>query len=216
MVLTTRKRWGVIAGFAAVVLALMLAVGPHAGGASTNRFGGGGKVSQIQDIQPEEQKQFAVFQRAHGITDDMPPSVAKLLGESDITGKNLALARRFATADGSGWAIPGNGSVCIALPDRLGLLGLSCSSSEDAAAHGAIAMMIGPDEPARVLLGLVVPHGAAVVAQFKDGRTQALRDVDGVVSTALTAADAVELTTRSGQVTRYPIPTPPPIPSPQK
>lgn len=212
----TRSNASSGAVIAAIVVVIALAIDARVDAASQpqSRFGESGHVSQTQIVQADQLRHFAVFRRVRGAADTIPPVVGHLLGESDVTGKNLALAKRFETPDGPGWAIPGNGAVCLALPDRLADVGVACSSTEDAAAHGAIAMMIGADRPYRTLLGMLVPDAASVVATFRDGHTEALDTDGGIVSTALTGAKTITLTTESGDATNYVVPTPPPVPQP--
>lgn len=217
MVLTRSRVWcGAILGAAVVIIALAIEAGVGAASGQSSRFGQSGPVSQVRMVQADQLRHFAVFRRARGAADTIPPSLGHLLGESDVTGKNLALARRFDTADGPGWAIPGNGAVCLALPDRLADVAVACSSTEDAALRGSIAMMIGADDPSRVLVGMIVPGAASVAATFRDGRTRALDVAGGIVSTVLTGAKTITLTTESGDATSYVVPTPPPVPQPPR
>lgn len=72
-----------------------------------------------------------------------------------------------------------------------------------------MAMVIAGDRPDRVLLGMIVPDGASVVATYAGGRTESLVSAGGAVSTVLHRAEAVTLTTAGGVATRYDIPAAP-------
>lgn len=168
--------------------------------------------AQIDELQGDQTRNFAIFQRARTSQDVMPSDVRALLGETDITGKNVDLARRVPTPDGDAWAIPGNGAVCLALPDPHDTLGLTCAPTDVAMARGEVAMIVAGSEP-RVLLGVIVPEGMSVAAAFDDGRSEALQAVDGVVVAVLHDARSITLTTARGETTHHDIPIPPPAPA---
>ena len=132
------------------------------------------------------------------------------VGNSTRSGRNVALSRSISTPTGTGWAVPGNGIVCLVVPDPIDGYGITCTETRHARTHGIAVILISPDDPETAKLTLLTPRGSHITATMTDGGTHRLHaDQDGVVSAALEAAKSVTVETSSGTA-RLDMPAPPP------
>lgn len=161
-------------------------------------------------VQPDQVEGFAVFARARTVRDEMPADAREQVGNSTKTGRNLNLSRAIDTPTGTGWAVPGNGTVCLVMPDPIDGYGITCSDTALALAHGLVGMLISSDTPDVANVTIVLPRNSRASATLDDGRDQALAsDHYGVVSVRLQRARSITLTTPSGvRTTRMPVPPP--------
>ncbi|MCW2982997.1 MAG: hypothetical protein JWR63_567 [Conexibacter sp.] len=110
----------------------------------------------------------------------MPADVAEAVASPAGYGRNSALARAIKTATGTGWVIPGNGYLCIAIPDPGFGWGTSCVPTAVAAQRGlSIGLTSASGKTAETLL---VPDGAGAAK------------IDGPVSTTAPVASAASKT----------------------
>lgn len=95
----------------------------------------------------------------------MPAEVAAQIGSPKRFGRNPNLARKIKTVTGDGWVIPGNGWVCIAIPDPVDSYGTTCQPISDAVRRGIVIGLSG---------GAGIPAGkSAQVALLPDDIAQA-------------------------------------------
>lgn len=147
-------------------------------------------------IQPAQAEGFAVFARPRTAADRMPRGARAHVGNSTVSGRNLALSRAISTPAGTGWAVPGNGAVCLVVRSSRHGYGVTCDATESALARGVIQVdMPGGSDVAQ--LTMLAPNGSHVTAQFADGRTQRLSaDADGVIAVRLKHATRLTVRTR--------------------
>jgi hypothetical protein len=159
----------------------------------------------------DDQLAFAVLRRARTATDVMPGSVAAQVGNPSVGGKNVALARAISTPAGTAWVIPGNGSICLAVPDPASpastpLFGVTCNSTDYAVQHGLTILMLDPRTETGITT-IVTPDRAGVsIAKATGAASPLALDRDGVASSAVTAGDVVSVRTARGSAV-LPVPT---------
>lgn len=162
-------------------------------------------------VQPDQANALRVFARSRGPHDAMPAGARSLIGNSVHSGRNVELSRRVSTPSGAGWAIPGNGTVCLAVPDAVDGFGVSCAETSQARKRGVAVIAISPDAPQAAKLTMLSPTGSDVTAEMADGSTRELSaDDEGVVSVTLTGATSVTVSSATG-TTRMTIPAAPPF-----
>ena len=137
-------------------------------------------------VQDEIRENFALFRNEAATP--MPPDIAVQIGSSTRYGRNSALARTIATPYGTGWVTPGDGYLCIAVPDPVDGYGSSCVPTELAVARGLVLRLGGvgakgapfetADEAGETLDTMVLPDGAKAVA----GSRTLSANANGVVS----------------------------------
>lgn len=95
----------------------------------------------VQSVQAEQSARLAVFERARTQADEMSPEARRQVANSTGSGRNMELSRAIRTPTGRGWAIPGDGTICIAVPDPVDGFGVGCVPTEQAARQGAAVIM---------------------------------------------------------------------------
>lgn len=154
----------------------------------------------VTSTQPE---QSATLQLMRQQPSAMNTYESRLIGSTSF-GKNAKLARSFSSTTGTGWAIPGNGEICIAIPDPVDGFAEVCNLNEFAAKNGLYVALLNPDQNIADI-AVLVPDGQQAAATFADGRIKGLTSTDGVATAHLQGATAVILT-GSGARHTYPIP----------
>lgn len=163
-----------------------------------------GRVAQA--VQEDQAAEFVVFDRPRTSGDEMPREARRQVGNSTRTGRNLDLSRAIRTPTGRGWAIPGDGTICIVVPDPVDGYGVGCVPTDQAARQGAWLIMGPPD--GGLELTLLTPRSSRVTARRRDGSERTLQaDSDGVVSEVLSEIAEIDVSTRSG-VETLPMPVP--------
>jgi hypothetical protein len=119
----------------------------------------------------------------------MPEPLATQLASPTRFGRNAALARAIATPYGTGWVIPGDGYLCLAVPDPVSGYGESCTSVAVAAEQGLWLRLHGGRADGKALDTLVLPNATKVAETSRSQATTLSPTSDGVVS-QLTDADA--------------------------
>lgn len=149
---------------------------------------------------------FAVF-RSSGNSEKMPTEVAAEVASPDRYGRNADLARGLETINGPGWIIPGNQSLCLAVPDPIDGYGMSCVSSDWASKFGVFVVMVSGDRPAEARVTMLVPDGAEVQASRGISRSTDIGpDVDGVVNVLAEAGSSIRITAADGESTVIQLP----------
>jgi len=150
-------------------------------------------------VQPDQAAGFALFARARVARDEMPLGAKEQVGNSTRSGRNVDLSRAISTPTGTGWAVPGNGTVCLVVPDPVDGYGITCTETEHALKHGLVAMLIRPEKPGLAYVTMISPRKSSVTATLPDGRAQVLEpDADGVVNAALAGQTEISVRTSSG------------------
>lgn len=155
--------------------------------------------SVASGVQADQARNFAIFGRARTSADAMPAAAREQVGNSRHSGRNVDLSRAIATTTGRGWAVPGNGSVCLVVPDPVDGYGITCPNTERAATHGLIAILVSPSEPEVANVTMLSPRGSRIFATLENGQRRDLRaDADGVISERLEGGVKISVQTRSG------------------
>lgn len=148
-------------------------------------------TTAVPVVQEEIEKNFAIFRTQEPAT--MPADVQLQVGSADRYGRNAALARSFATPYGAGWVIPGDGTVCIAVPTTTKGYASSCIPTSLAVERG-LWIRVGSAD-GKVLDTMVVPDGTTAASGSKELATTP----SGVASELSSGEDApVPAVTRAG------------------
>ena len=152
-----------------------------------------------QGVQPDQARSFAVFARERTRADEMPAEARRQVGNSRHSGRNIDHSRAISTPSGRGWAVPGNGAICLVVPDPVDGYGISCLDTDRAATHGLMAMLVSPSAPEVANVTMLSPRGSCVVLTKEDGAQRELRaDASGVVATAIRDGVKVTVETAAG------------------
>lgn len=130
----------------------------------------------ISTVDPAIEQHFVLFREQ--AADGMPEEAAEQVGSSRRFGRNADLARAIRTTNGTGWVIPANGFLCIAVPDPVDGFATGCSPTAAAIQNGLILSMGGSMPNDKVSETLVVPDGRRAV----DGQGNGIPTDRGVVS----------------------------------
>jgi hypothetical protein len=167
-------------------------------------------VALAERVVPDQAAAFAVLRGARRQTDEIPAATRALIGDSHVSGRNTTLSRAIETRDGTGWVVPGNGTICLAVPDSVDGVGVTCSNTDFVAAYGMPLLSIAAARPDAVELTALVPDGGEIEVAYASGARRTLRpDASGVVSSVITGATGFRVRTPSG-AKDYPMPAPPP------
>lgn len=146
-------------------------------------LGGGAPTSAVPDVQAAISAHFALFrdQPATG----MPADAVAQVGSPGRYGRNPDLAREIETPTGPGWVIPGNGYLCIAVPDPVDGYGTTCLPTDVAAQQGLSIRLWGDLPSGKTAETMLVPDGASAVVS-EPGAAAVAVPADGGVADALT------------------------------
>lgn len=197
--MTANRRWPVVLSIAVIGACaggVALVTGAPSDTASPYALSSRPVASDLQD---DQRQGFAAFARARNAADQVPSDVREQVGNSTLSGRNLDLSRAVSTTTGKGWAVPGNGSVCLVVPDPLEGYGVTCLDTRLALKQGVVAILIPPTRPIKAEFTMLAPRGSRVTATMNDGRPKLLTaDADGVVGATLAEAREVSVETGSG------------------
>lgn len=140
----------------------------------------------VGEVQGAITDSFALFRDRAASA--MPSDAVDQIAGPQRYGRNASLARSIETVTGTGWVIPGNGYLCIAVPDPVEGYGASCLPTKDAARQGLYISLRGSLPDGKAAETILVPDGLAV----RDGRDQKV-SVDAGIASVLSAAGADEL-----------------------
>lgn len=161
----------------------------------TPRETGAIKTSAVPAVQDQIKDSFALFR-------DQPPSpipaeLVEQIASPQRHGRNAALARSIQTANGAGWAIPGDGYLCLAVPTTARSYATTCVPTELAIDRGLWLRLSGAREDAKALDTIVVPDsvdtvisGASELKVPETGVISEFVDADGTSGPRLTPAPA--------------------------
>ena len=134
---------------------------------------------------------FAIFRDREAT--GMPAELVDSLASPQRFGRNAALAREISTVEGPGWVVPGNGYVCLVVPDPEGGHATSCNTIESARVRGVLVGIRDRNTGAGYST-TIVPDGAQATLATTSGsalRAAALPTTDGVVSLRVTGDQQV-------------------------
>lgn len=131
------RRSLVLAASCLLALALSavgVAIGAPTGNAPNSAEPTAAPTVAVKAVSPDTVAAFRVFREAPPTA--MPGDVSAMVGSPERFGRNPALARQIQTATGTGWVIPGDGHLCIAVPDPVDGWGTSCAPTAVAIERG--------------------------------------------------------------------------------
>jgi hypothetical protein len=131
-------------------------------------------TTAVTAVQPDAAASFKLLRTTPPTP--MPADVIAGIGSPERFGRNPALARAIKTPTGTGWVIPGDGFLCIAIPDPVDGWGSTCLPTDVAAVRGLDIGLTAAD--GRTIETMLVPDDAPV------------EKVTGPVSTTPTLASA--------------------------
>lgn len=167
--------------------------------------------AMITGVAPDQAEGFAIFRRAPSGLDQPSAEARALLSGPSHTGMNIDLARGYRGPDGTGWVVPGNGSLCLVMPDPVDGFGVACEPTTKAKQVGLVGIMVDPKKQAIAKVTVLLPDGAKASATLEDGSTKQLDAQEGVVSAALEQTRSVSVTTADGGIRQYAMPGPLPV-----
>jgi hypothetical protein len=147
----------------------------------------GAPTVAVSDVQPDIRASFALFRDRPASA--MPEDVAAQVGSPARFGRNPDLARAIKTVTGTGWVIPGNGYLCIVMPDPVDGYGTTCEPTGAAVRQGLIISMWGNMPNGRVAETLLVADeqhasAGADVPAADEGVTSVFTDAPGTLRLA--------------------------------
>jgi hypothetical protein len=161
----------------------------------------------VAAVQEDQTTAFAVLDRGRRAGDAPSAAVRDQLGGGSF-GRNLELSRAIDTPSGKGWVVPGNGVICLVIPDPIDGFGATCNDTQTARRTGLLGMLSGPSTNGRVQVTLVTPKGSS--ARDASGRSLPI-DADGILKATAGHGSHIDLRTDAG-VHRIEMPLPPPDP----
>ncbi|HEU4976503.1 MAG TPA: hypothetical protein VFT50_15530 [Baekduia sp.] len=141
------------------------------------------ETTAVSEVQPELRASFALFRDRPA--SGMPEAVAAQVGSPRRFGRNPALARAINTVTGTGWVIPGDGFVCVAVPDPVDGYGTTCMPTSLAAQRGVSIALWGNLPGGQAAETMLVPDGTRVVV---DGSGSADRGANLTATDSASAA----------------------------
>lgn len=156
----------------------------------------------IGAVQPDQAQALTVLRRDVRAGDALPADALAAAGPGRF-GRNPDLARAVRTTTGIGWVVPGDGVVCLVVPDPVDGYGTSCAPTAVVVADG---LTVGVASDADASATTLVPDGARVVVEDDDGRrTPVAPDASGVTRVDAEQADHLEVRTPSGGAKETPL-----------
>lgn len=153
----------------------------------------------IPELQPAQSSNFELLRGQATAGDAISQAARAQIGGPSVFGKNLSLARAIDTPDGTGWVVPGDDAICLAVPDGgTGTYGVACNSTDEAVAGLAISTLTRPNNPTVRVIGLLPDNASAPVVTFADGSRQAIATRRGVISAVLREPRTLAVTTALG------------------
>ncbi|HEU4973802.1 MAG TPA: hypothetical protein VFT50_01835 [Baekduia sp.] len=133
-------------------------------------------TSAVAAVQSDIVSHFALFRAAPS---PIPWDIAAGIASSSRFGRNAALARAIRTPYGKGWVIPGDGYLCITMPDPVDGYGESCQPTSVVLHRGLWLRLAGDGPNAQAADVLLIPDGATAT---KAARGTSMDAETGVVS----------------------------------
>lgn len=150
----------------------------------------------IGAVQPEQATALRVFRRDRRSDDALPADALVAAGPGRF-GRNPELSRAVRTSTGTGWVVPGDGTVCLVVPDPLDGFATSCAPTGVVATDGLTVGLADGDGASATTLA---PDGASVVVEDDRGRrARVTPDGSGVTRVDAEHADHLEIVTPTGR-----------------
>jgi hypothetical protein len=127
----------------------------------------------------------------------MPADVVQMMASPGHYGRNAALARAIDTANGQGWVVPGDGYLCMVLPNGTASgYAEGCTPTDLAVRDGLWVRLSGEGDGATALDTVLAPDGTT--AQLGgDGPTTG-QDAEGVTSASVTPGSPTPTVAQNG------------------
>ena len=189
------RRNVLIAAFAVTALALLAMFALSRPGVSEATTEGASEANLARD--------FAVLRRAPKAGDELPPAVRRMF-QPTAQREGLDLdAARAAAPGGRGyvWVLPGDRSVCLAIPDPVDGFGINCRDPEGAAAGELWVGLVGGrgQRAGDTRVAVLVPDDTdTVTAVSSSGRRTPLQASGNVVFADLSDSHHLDLEGGSG------------------
>ncbi len=153
----------------------------------------GPRTTAVASVSPEIERTLSVF-RTRTAT-PVPAKLVPRIASPTKYGRNAALARRIETVTGTGYVIPGDGYVCIVVPDPVDGYGSTCSTVEDIKKRGLyIGLKEGAIPAGKHAQTLVVPDGATASVPGASGSpVRRAANATGVVSELVNIGDDITI-----------------------
>jgi hypothetical protein len=159
-----RARISLAVSIAALAITTVVAVGTSAANSVPTDSPGATSAftlptAAVSAVQVDIATNFALFRSPPS---PIPQEIAVAIASSTRYGRNAGLARAIQTPYGKGWVIPGDGWLCIAMPDPVDGYGESCSPTSLAIQRGLWLRLAGDTPDAQAADVLLVPDGVTV------------------------------------------------------
>lgn len=206
----SRSRRRRFVGLLGAVALVVVPAGAAATGALPVRLFDPSPRTLATAVQADQRNAFKIFAEPRTAADVVPTKAASMIGDSQLSGRNLSLSRAISTLTGRGWAIPGNRAICLAVPDPTDGFGITCVNTSYARSFGVLSMMASPSVPGDVDLTLLLANGASATVRANDGSSRPLvSDLRGVVAERLSHATEITIVSPTGQTRSTAMPVPP-------
>lgn len=150
----------------------------------------------IGAVQPDQAQALSVLRRDRRAADALPADALSAAGPGRF-GRNPGLSRAIRTTTGTGWIVPGDGVVCLVVPDPVDGYGTSCAPTGVVVDDGLTVGVATEDGASATTL---VPDGASVVVEDDTGRrARVAPDASGVTRVDADHADHLEVVTSEGR-----------------
>ncbi len=145
----------------------------------------------VAQLDPALTESFALF-REHRASAP-PASVTAQVAGPTRYGRNPSFARRIHTATGTGWVVPGDGYLCIVVPDPVDGYGTSCNLIEDVVRRGLAIELRGGTIPAGYAAQTRLLTDEQAAAATKERRPSVIQ-ANGVASATVSVDDVHTIT----------------------
>jgi hypothetical protein len=150
----------------------------------------GPTTKAVATVSPEIQGTLSIF-RTRTAT-PVPAALVPRIASPTKYGRNAALARQIQTVTGTGYVIPGDGYVCIVVPDPVDGYGSTCSAIDDVKRRGLyIGLTEGAIPAGKHAQTVVVPDGATASVPGKSGAASKSSSTAGVISELVDVGDDI-------------------------
>lgn len=150
----------IITVMAAGLLAAGLASAASSSSSDNDRTAYTDQTVAVESVQPDIRTRFAIFREQPATP--MPAKLAEQIASPHRYGRNADLARSIRTPYGTGYVIPGDGHLCIAVPDPVDGFGESCVDTETATQLGLWVRLVGDGPDAKAMDTIVMPDGTTL------------------------------------------------------
>lgn len=178
---------------AAPIVAASVAIAgaaPGDPGSGVERSVAGPKTTAVVTVSGDILRTLSVF-RTRTPT-PIPADLVPRIASPDKYGRNPALARQIETVTGTGYVIPGDGYVCIVVPDPVDGYGSTCDTVGNIKKRGLyIGLKEGAIPVGKHAQTVVVPDGATAKVPGMPGDAARAAGTAGVVSELVDIGDDI-------------------------